>query len=358
MPFVATVYSVRTAPRTLQDLFAPLGYAVTVSDAQLLDEQFPEWGRSDVYTVTLSGEVTVRELLTHLYVLIPVLDSRKHYFVGDDEVEKLLRKGEGWLAQHPEKEEITSQYLLGRRRLTSAALARLEEIEESGTPEASEQQEEAAEQGEERLEKPVRLNDLRIAATVAAVQSLAPPAKRVLDLGCGEGKTMAAVLGQVSGLDHVSGMDVATIPLEKAARRLHVERMTERERSRVSLFQGSLVYRDARLSGYDVALLNEVVEHLDSERLKVLVRVVFEYARPRRVVVTTPNAEYNSVWSSLPAGKYRHADHRFEWTRAEFHAWAETVARDHGYTVTFSGIGEEDPDGRGTPTQMGIFDLL
>jgi hypothetical protein len=78
-----------------------------------------EWGDSRYYTVDLEGELRLRELLTHLYVLVPVLDAEKHYWVGDAEVEKLLRRGEGWLPGHPERELIVNRYLKYRRSLTS-----------------------------------------------------------------------------------------------------------------------------------------------------------------------------------------------------------------------------------------------
>lgn len=338
----------------IRRVLEPLGYTLVI-ERHPLDNRFADWGRSNLYTITVTGRQTVRDLLTHLYVLVPVLDNAKHYFVGEDEVEKLLRRGEGWLHAHPEKELIARRYLRYKRRLADAALARLADIE--GVPDADEAEDitprDAAEQ---QLEAPVRLNDRRIAAAGDAVRSLDPPARRVLDLGCGEGRTMEALLRAIPGLEQVTGMDVSAFALERAARRLRLDRRNERQRPRVSLFQGSLVYRDRRLEGYDVALLTEVVEHLDPDRLQSLVRVVWENARPRRVVVTTPNADYNSVWSALPAGNFRHADHRFEWTRAEFAAWADDVAARHGYTVSFSGIGDEDPEGRGTPTQMAVFD--
>lgn len=341
----------------IRRLLEPLGYAVEVNRYPLLDERFPEWGAGDLYDVTIRGTIRVADLLTHLYVLIPVLDNAKHYVFGEDEVEKLVRKGEGWLNAHPEKDLIARRYLRYRRKLADVALARLADVE--GVPDAEEADTEAPKDAAERkLEEPVRLNDRRIAAAVEAVRSLDPPARRVIDLGCGEGRTMAALLRELPKLEHVAGMDASSAVLGIAARRLHLDRLSDRERERVSLFQGSLVYLDARLSGYDVALLNEVIEHLDVDRLLSLVRVVFEAAKPRRVVVTTPNAEYNAVWLSLTAGRYRHPDHRFEWTRVQFQTWANAVADAHGFAVTFSGIGDEDPDGRGTPTQMAVFDVV
>ena len=361
MPLTATLHALDcdAGEALIRRLFEPLGYSVAAERHEPLDARFPEWGPSDLYSVTLSGAQTVRDLLTHLYVLVPVLDNAKHYFIGEDEVEKLVRKGEGWLDSHPEKEVIAKRYLRYKRALADAALARLSEVEGAAPAETDAAIADSGARGdaaEATLETPARLNDRRIEASVAAVASLDPPARRVIDLGCGEGKTMAALLRDVPALEHVAGMDVSVVPLGRAVRRLRLERLNERERERLSLFQGSLVYRDARLSGFDVALLNEVVEHLDADRLATLVRVVFEFARPRRVVVTTPNAEYNSVWPSLPAGKFRHPDHRFEWTRAEFAPWAQGVTAAHGYTVAFSGVGDEDPEGRGTPTQMAVFD--
>lgn len=338
----------------IRRFFEPLGYTVTVTRYPLLDERFPEWGTSDLYDVTLSGTVTVRALLTHLNVLIPVLDNAKHYFINEDEVDKLVRRGEGWLNTHPEKDRIALRYLRYRRQMAADALARLADVE--GVPEEAEETVIAKDSAEEQLETPVRLNDRRVETALNAVRSLNPPARRVIDLGCGEGRTLYALRSEFPGLERLAGMDVSTIALSIAARRLRLD--PERPQEKLVLFQGSLVYQDRRLAGYDVAFLMEVLEHLDPDRLRSLEECVFALARPRRVVVTTPNAEYNSVWPSLPAGKFRHPDHRFEWTRAQFQEWAEGIATRHGYSVTFSGIGDEDAAGRGTPTQMGIFDLL
>jgi hypothetical protein len=114
------------------------------------------------------------------------------------------------------------------------------------------------------------------------------------------------------------------------------------------------MYRDRRLSGYDAATLIEVIEHLDPPRLAALERVVFENAQPGTVVVTTPNAEYNVKFESLPPGRFRHKDHRFEWTRAQFAQWANATAARFGYGVRFLPVGPEDP-AIGAPTQMGVF---
>ena len=123
---------------------------------------------------------------------------------------------------------------------------------------------------------------------------------------------------------------------------------------RLKLLHGSLGYRDARWEGVDAAALVEVIEHLEPERLPALEKVVFGAARPATVVVTTPNAEYNALFPNMAAGAFRHPDHRFEWTRAQFEGWASGVAKAHGYEVAFGNIGSIDVT-HGAPTQMGIF---
>jgi hypothetical protein len=75
---------------------------------------------------------------------------------------------------------------------------------------------------------------------------------------------------------------------------------------------GSLMYRDEHPAGFEAAVVVEVIEHLDPPRLAAFERVLFEFARPRTVVLTTPNREYNVKWETLPARKFRHCDHRFE----------------------------------------------
>jgi len=306
----------------------------------------PAWGESRYFTVDLSGTVRLRDLLAHLTVLIPVLDDEKHYWVGDDEVEKLLRRGAGWLAGHPERDLIADRYLKHKHRLTSAALARLTEEE----PE-SEDAEAAPDREEEAIERPVGLGQQRIGAVLAALR--AGGARRVLDLGCGEGRLLEALLRETA-FEEVAGMDVSHRALEIARERLRLDRMPERQRQRITLFQGSLTYRDKRLTGYDAAAVVEVVEHLDPPRLATFERVLFEFARPGIVVMTTPNAEYNVRFEGLAAGRMRHRDHRFEWTRAEFRAWAERVCARFGYSVRFLPVGTEDPE-LGAPTQMAIF---
>jgi 3' terminal RNA ribose 2'-O-methyltransferase Hen1 len=330
----------------LRRLFEPLGYIVSVQ-SNPLDEKFPEWGDSRVYRVELHGTVRLRDLLTHLYVLIPVLDDEKHYWVTEDEVEKLLRRGAGWLSAHPERQLISDRYLKHQKRLARAAIARLAEEDQ---PDPDDEQE-AHDTEEEVAEERISLNQQRLGAVMSALK--ASGARRVLDLGCGEGRLLRLLLEDKRFVEIV-GVDVSYRTLEKARDRLRLDRLPPRQQERIKLLQGSLTYRDSRLSGYDAAAMVEVIEHLDPPRLSAFARVLFEYARPETVVMTTPNAEYNVKWASLPAGKFRHRDHRFEWTRAEFQTWAGQVAEKFGYAVHFLPVGPEDPV-VGSPTQMGLF---
>jgi 3' terminal RNA ribose 2'-O-methyltransferase Hen1 len=345
LPLTATLYALPCdgGEDLIRRMTGPLGWAATVERLPL-DPAFPEWGEGSHYTITLFGQKTVHDLLSHLYVLMPVLDNAKHYGIGEDEVEKLLRHGEGWLASHPERELISRRYLRYKKTLMQSALERLSEADDTGLALTEDG-------GEEAAETPVRLNDRRIEAAVEAVRTAAPPATTVLDLGCGEGRTLRALRLAFPTLNLI-GMDVSSGELTRAARRLRLERD-----GRLQLLHGSLVYQDDRLPmGADVALLMEVIEHLDPWRLTTLEEVVFGALRPRRILVTTPNAEYNALWPSLHAGKFRHHDHRFEWTRAQFATWAQSVAERHGYTVTFRAVGDEDAI-HGAPTQGAIFDL-
>lgn len=327
-------------------LFEPLGYNVVAEEIPL-DRKFPEWGRSRYLDLTLSTTATLKSVLEQLFVLLPVLDDDKHYWVGADEIDKLLRRGGDWLAGHPDRDLITRRYLRHDRRLTEEALGRLME-DDPIDPDAAQASHDAE---EEAVEKPISLNQQRTDAVVAAVR--ASGARTVLDLGCGAGNLMRVLLKE-QGLERVVGIDVSHRVLEVGARRLHLDTMAPRQRARVDLFQGSLTYRDRRLADFDAAVVVEVIEHLDQSRLGSFERAVFTHARPQTVIVTTPNVEYNVRFETLPAGVLRHRDHRFEWTRAEFTAWSDEVAARQGYTVVRSGIGPDDSE-VGSPTQMAVF---
>ncbi|MEW9530272.1 3' terminal RNA ribose 2'-O-methyltransferase Hen1 [Microbispora sp. NPDC049125] len=372
-------------------LFEPLGWEVD-ADAVPLDEGFPDWGDSRYVRLALRGWVRLADALNHLYVLLPVLDDAKHYWLADDEVDKLIRAGEGWLAAHPDKALITRRYLGKRRTLARTAFARLAEVgddveealeppveeDAAAPPESAVPPEPAAPErspvaevaevadasvpptgsgGPEPEEPRTPLNVVRRDAVVSVLREIG--ARTVVDLGCGSGQLLTALLADTS-FAKVTGMDVSAHALTMAGRRLKIDRMPDAKRARLELFQGSLTYTDARLGGHDAAVLMEVVEHVDPPRLPALEHVVFGVARPAHVIVTTPNVEHNVRYEFLAAGggapARRHPDHRFEWTRAEFAEWASGVCDRHGYTVELRRVGDDDPE-VGPPTQMAVFAL-
>jgi 3' terminal RNA ribose 2'-O-methyltransferase Hen1 len=336
----------RGGPALLHRLFEPLGYAVTARPIPL-DPQFPAWGASEYLAVTLEITARLQDVLEQVYVLIPVLDDDKHYWAGADEVGKLLRRGRQWLAAHPDRELIAQRYLRHDRRLTRDALARLV-ADEAGDPDRADADADAAEQDAEHR---IGLHEQRIAAVTRVIA--ASGARRVLDLGCGSGKLIAELLRRPA-IDQVTGLDVSHRALAGAARRLHLDTLSPRERARVELLHGALTYRDDRLRGFDAAVLMEVIEHIDPPRLAAVEQAVLGWARPAVIAVTTPNAEYNALFTGLSAGGLRHGDHRFEWSRAQFAEWAGAVAARHGYRAELSGIGPADATA-GAPTQLAVF---
>ena len=335
----------RGGPEIAHRVFEPLGWSVEAQPIPL-DDGFPEWGDSRYVRLRLTGMVRLADALNQLHVLLPVLDESKHYWQGPDEVDKLLRSGEGWLAGHPDQDLITRRYLGRRGALTRVALARLaelgDEVEDAVEPA---EDEEALQPEAERLP----LNAQRHDAVHNALLALG--ARSVIDLGCGPGQFLQRLMGTAS-FTRIAGTDVSTRSLQYAARRLGVDRMSERQSDRLELFQSALTYEDDRLAGFDAAVLMEVIEHVDPPRLEALERVVFGAARPGAVLVTTPNSEYNVRYDGLVG--MRHPDHRFEWDRGQFAAWCDSVASTYGYTADLRGIGEVD-ELLGTPTQLAIF---
>jgi 3' terminal RNA ribose 2'-O-methyltransferase Hen1 len=335
-------------PEVAERLFGPLGWTVEARPVPL-DPLIPQWGDSRYVGLRLRGQVRLADALNHLYVLLPVLDNAKHYWVSTDEVDKLIRAGAGWLAAHPDRDLVTRRYLAHRRELVLTAVGRLAEADDT-EPEILDN---AVSDGEpdEAPERQVSLAAQRRGAVVAVLR--AAGAATVADLGCGEGALVATLLDDPA-FGKVLGVDVSHRALEVAARRLHLDRMPDRRRDRVQLLQSSLTYRDERLAGFDAAVLMEVIEHVDPPRLGALEATVFGSARPATVVVTTPNVEHNVRFADLPAGSMRHRDHRFEWTRAEFRGWADAVAARHGYGLRYLPVGTDDPE-VGPPTQMAVF---
>ncbi len=391
LPLTATLAALpcRGGEALLKRLFGPLGYDLEVQNVPL--DPVLGWGESDLFTVTLRHTLPLAQLLCHLYVLVPVLDDEKHYWVGDEELRKLLEKGEGWLAGHPQREQIVKRYLKHQRSLTRVASEHFATegladghfgsspdvegvVAESSDADISDTQNPVAEKPRLKTgtptpkadsveaEEPDRgwvsdpklrvgggLHSERLEAVFGALK--ASGAGRVLDLGCGEGKLVTLLLGDAQ-FSEIVGTDVSLRGLERARRYL---RLDEREHvaRRVSLLHTSLLLRDPRLLGFDAAALVEVIEHLEPDRLPTFERVLFGYMRPKTLVLSTPNREYNAVWPGLGGG-FRHPDHRFEWTRAEFLDWAERVAGAYGYTVSVGGVGPALPP-YGQPSQLAVF---
>lgn len=346
MPFEVNI-SVLPAPKggelLIRKMFEPLGYSVEL-ERHILDDHFVDWGDSKYYSVTLRHTITLHELLTHLYVMIPALDNDKHYYVSQNEIDKLLAKGKGWLADHPEKEQITKRYLINLHSLSRQVLEQLNDDSESGDL--------SEDKTTEEVKKKESLHQKRLTLVLQKLKESG--AKKVLDLGCGEGKLIRMLLKDKQ-FECITGMDVSYQELTKCKDRLHWEDMAPKQKERINLFQGALTYKDDRLSGFDAAAIVEVIEHLDENRLKSFERVVFECAKPKTVVLTTPNGEYNILFENMEADSMRHTDHRFEWTRNEFESWANKVAETHNYCVQFLPIGEED-EKVGAPSQMAIFE--
>jgi len=328
----------RGGPDFARKIFSPLGWEVD-ADPIALDPAFPDWGDSKYIRLQLKGDVRLADAVNQLYVLLPAFDSSKHYWQDSTEVDKLLSAGGDWLASHPARDTIVSRYLARTGGLTGIARARLAELD--GAPDEPADDLPVA-------PRSVPLNMRRHEAVLAEIDRLRPDS--VIDLGCGSGRLLSKILR--TNVSRVAGCDVSTRELARAAEHLHVENMTERQSARLNLFQAALTYVDDRFAGYDVAVLMEVIEHLDVPRLGALEHVVFGVARPGAVLVTTPNVEYNARYEDLVGA--RHPDHRFEWSRAEFSAWADRVAADNGYRVDYRGIGDTDP-ALGSPTQMAVF---
>ncbi len=328
---------VRGAKNLLHELFEPLGYEVEAEGAPL-DANFPDWGESPYYKVTLRGKLTVQEVLTHLFVLLPVLDNNKHYFVSQPEIEKLLSKGEKWLANHPKRDLIVTRYLKYKTSYTKRAIDKM-------SPETEEEEDKVV------SEKKITLHQERLAQVAKELK--ASGAKSVADLGCGEGKLIKLLIPDTQ-FEKIIGMDVSAKSLEIAEKRLYLLNATPQKRARISLLHGSLMYRDERLFGLDAAALVEVIEHMEEEKLPLLERIVFREIHPKTIIITTPNSEYNVLYEGLENGKMRHNDHRFEWNRAQFKHWAEKLASEYQYSYKIKPIGDVDKI-HGASSQMAVF---
>ena len=351
LDLTATIYNLpcRGSSDFAKEVFEPLGYEVSM-ETRVLDEEFPEWGDSSYIDLTIRGKVCLSELLNHLYVLIPVFDKQKHYWVTKDDIDKLFDHGADWITDHPQKKRIIHRYFAKQKRLAYSALDRLAEME---AEQAELQDDDVEEETSEEImnkEKRISLNTGRLEAVRNAV--IESGASSVIDIGCGEGSLLKLLLDEPQ-IKRLTGADVSVYALEKAKARLKYDRLPTYKRSKIDLMQASLTYRDPRFEGYDAICLVEVIEHMDKQRIPAFERVVFEFASPQTVILTTPNREYNANYEWMKED-LRHSDHRFEWDREEFRKWTDHICETFGYSVEIREIGDPD-ENVGAPTQMGVF---
>ncbi len=329
MEFKVEVVSlkVKTNLIMLNKIFDPLGYELEIK-SHLLDEKIFGEEESNYVDLILKNKLTLQSVLQHLYVLIPVFDNNKHYFVNNDEVEKLLSKGGDWIDVHPEKDFITSRYL-------NSKFIDAKKLESLFSKEQNKMIEER---------KKNSLNSQRLSQVTDVIESL--NIKSLVDLGCGEGKLIKELLNNTS-VEKILGVDISINVLKKAARKLKYDTVKDK----IELVQSSAVYYDERFTEYEAICLIEVIEHIDEQKLYLLKENVFNLVKPKYVIITTPNVEYNTVYE---LDGYRHSDHRFEWSRSEFRLWCEEICNQYNYDVEYFSIGEE-METVGNSTQMGVF---
>jgi 3' terminal RNA ribose 2'-O-methyltransferase Hen1 len=329
-PLEITVSPLRTSPALISRMFEPLGWDVSLHSVPLdIPGMTSEEARrcTDLHTLTIRGEATLQDALTHLYVLLPALDPARHYFYGEDEVQKLLDKSQNWLEQHPARELIVGRYLSKSRELRETALQQIAGDED----ETAEDETATSEPGTAHDERHLKIIEIiRNAGDVS-----------VVDLGCGEGKLLSR-LAKLPGKLQITGVEPAMRDLEKAQRNLS-RNPGKQVDPRIKLKHGSILYADEQLKGFDIAILSEVIEHIDPDRLDHAERCVFGFMQPRKVVVTTPNASFNAMFD-LEEGQFRHRDHRFEWTESEARTWSDRICRDYGYSCELGGAGGYDPE--------------
>lgn len=305
----------------INEILEPLGYEVRY-DIYKLDDEFEDWGNSKYVTLNLKINTTLSTLLKQLYVLIPVFDNNKHYYLNKDEIDKLLEKGAEWLEGHPMKEFIIRRYLNNRY---------LESVLDQ-TP-------------KDKLKQ--TLNTIRLNTVAEKIKEL--NVDSVVDLGCGEGKLLKLII-ENTNVSKVIGADIDIKSLKIASKKLKYDS----EGERLQLVQSSAVYYDKRFKDVDLICLVEVIEHIDEHRLQFVIDTVFNNYKPKNIIITTPNVEYNNVYE-MNDDDFRHDDHRFEWTRAEFEKWCNDICSEYGYKVTFNTVGEVD-EKYGSSTQMGVFE--
>lgn len=327
---VATDYS----NQMIKNLFEPLGYSVEIEEL-VSNYEFEMNRTKPARYIHLNGYMTVQYALRHLFVIIPVLDNFKHYFIDEREIEKLNNYGEGWLENHPLKDHIVERSLrfkdvIKKVNVPTVVVKEKKEGVQFETPK-------------------VRLNELRYDAITDKVKHLKSK-ERIVDLGSGEGK-LSVRLATLHGIKEILAVEPSETAQLRALQRFE---KIDKDRSFVipTPVLGSLFYYDERLRGKDVMVLCEVIEHIDEFRLPSIMKNIFREYQPSTLVITTPNRDYNTVYDMNEA--IRHKDHRFEWSRKEFNQWCENWSEEYPYSLQIEGIGDEHKE-HGFPTQMCTF---
>ncbi|ANF95838.1 methyltransferase domain-containing protein [Paenibacillus bovis] len=360
----------------VESLFTALGYEVDI-ERGAAEYTFDLKSRSSVRNIRVTGQATLQQMLRQLFILMPVLDDYKHYYIGAEEIDKLHRYGEGWLQHHPQQELIIKRALrfapliTDYRKLAGEKAAAVDMLgtgtntditavqyprHEQAISEINALQSNIADtaasavDNQKQTEPPVRLNELRYQAIVEQVAGLLHR-RSVVDFGAGEGKLSVRLAG-IAGVEQVWAVEPSAYTGLRALERFG---KLEQENSSVvpRLVTGSLFYRDDQWAGQDVIILCEVIEHINEHRLPQVMTTLLDEYHPETLIITTPNREYNAVYD-MQEQEIRHTDHRFEWTRAELADHCREWVSGRPYEVSLHGIGEIS-DIHGQPTQMAIF---
>lgn len=324
--------STKLTNHELAGLFEPLGYELTIENGKvLLPASFAK--KSSAKFITLKANQTIQDCFRHLFVLIPVMDQYKHYYIDEKEVDKLKRYGEGWLSFHPKRNEIIKESLIFSDLIEKSRLIESKPSKEKQAP----------------LTKKKSLNQWRYEKIIETVKGL-PHNSRIVDMGAGEGK-LTAQLGFIRGIEELVAVEPSEREQLKAKKR--IEALVGKPDFLLPTFKwGSLFYYDSELEKKDIFILCEVIEHIDENRLGKIFDTIFTKYKPYHVIVTTPNQDYNAVYDMNEAK--RHSDHRFEWTQQQFKEWTKYWESHANYKAQIDGIGEY-VEGYGYPTQMVIF---
>ena len=323
-----TNFSCRLKPEYVARIFKPLGYAIAFDN---ISSDFPR-EKLIVGNLRLKGKTNLKDLLSQLYILIPVFDRYLHFWIDEPQLQRFIRLTAGWLESHPEKRFILTEYFWPAADFKSRVLERFNAIPGLSSNEKA---------------QPLKIQRHEAIEATLAIHG----AKTIIDLGCGEGSLIFYLLEQKK-YAKIAGTDISAKNIESAKKR--IAGRPSRACREDDLFVSSLTYPDKRLRGYDAAVLSEVIEHFEINRMNTVMKNILGAAKPQIFIMTTPNRAYNNQFSGLADGAMRHPDHRYEFTEEEFTNFCRKNASAFGYEVELEPIGEISPE-FGAPTLMGVF---